>query len=231
MIVISGSALQGALGFGLALLGAPLLAMLDPALVPGPLLAVALLLSLLMAFRDHRSVDFHGVGWALVGRVPGTFLGAAVLAAIPHRETALLVGAMVLFAVFLVGVGTRVARTRPALFGAGVLSGFMSTTSSIGAPPVALLYQDATGDRVRGTLSGFSLVGIVFSLTALAFVGRFGRMEIVSSFLLSPAVLVGFLLSGRVAAVLDRGHTRTAILTASGLAGAAVIVEALVERT
>jgi hypothetical protein len=71
----------------------------------------------------------------------------------------------------------------------------------------------------------------VISLGALALVGRFGRSEILSALLLFPAVLVGFLLSARLATVLDRGHTRTAILIASGLAGLAVVVEALVSRT
>jgi hypothetical protein len=74
-------------------------------------------------------------------------------------------------------------------------------------------------------------VGLVISLGALALVGRFGRSEILSSILLFPAVLVGFLLSARVAAVLDRGHTRKAILAASALAGLAVAIEALVSRT
>ena len=231
VVVIVGSVLQGAVGFGIGLLGAPLLVILDPSLVPGPLLAAALFLSILVAFRDHREIDLRGVRWALVGRVPGTILGAAVVAAIPRRETSLLVGAMVLVAVGLTGMGARVARSRPALFGAGTLSGFMATTSSVGGPPIALLYQDSQGDRVRGTLSGFFLVGLVISLGALALVGRFGRSEILSSILLFPAVLVGFLLSARVAAVLDRGHTRKAILAASALAGLAVAIEALVSRT
>lgn len=229
-VVALGSVLQGAIGFGLGLLGAPLLSILDPSLVPGPLLAAALLLSILVALREHRAVDFRGVRWALLGRVPGTILGAAVIAAIPRRETSLLVGAMVLVAVALVGTGARVARSRPALFGAGTLSGFMATTASIGGPPIALLYQDSQGDRVRGTLSGFFLVGLLISLGALALVGRFGRSEILSALLLFPAVLVGFLLSARIAAVLDRGHTRKATLAASALAGLAVVIQALVTR-
>ncbi len=227
-VVLVGSILQGALGFGLGLLGAPLLVILDPSLVPGPLLAAALFLSILVAFREHRTIDLRGVGWALAGRVPGTLLGAAVVAAIPRRETSLLVGAMVILAVGLVAAGTRVARSRPALFGAGTLSGFMATTSSVGGPPIALLYQDADGGRVRGTLSGFFLVGLSLSLSALALVGRFGRSEILASLSLFPAVLVGFLASARIAAVLDRGHTRFAILSASAIAGLAVVIEALV---
>ena len=231
VVVVVGSVLQGAVGFGLGLLGAPLLVILDPSLVPGPLLAAALFLSILVALREHRAIDLRGVSWALVGRVPGTLLGAAVIAAIPQREISLLVGAVVLVAVGLVGTGARIPRTRPALFGAGTLSGFMATTSSIGGPPIAFLYQDSPGDRVRGTLSGFFLVGLVISLGALTLVGRFGRAEILSSILLFPAVLVGFLLSARIAAVLDRGHTRKAILAASALAGLAVVIEALVART
>jgi hypothetical protein len=230
-VVLVGSVLQGAIGFGLGLLGAPLLVILDPTLVPGPLLAAALFLSILIAIREHQTIDLRGVSWALVGRVPGTFAGAAVLAAIPRRETALLVGVMVLVAVGLVGAGARVARTGPALFGAGTLSGFMATTSSIGGPPIALLYQDSQGGRIRGTLSGFFLVGLVISLGALSFVGRFGRPEALATLYLLPAVGAGFLLSTRVAAILDRGHTRKAILWSSGLAGLAVVVQGILSRT
>ncbi len=78
-VVVVGSALQGAVGFGLGLLGAPLLVFVDPSLVPGPLLAAALFLTILVAFREHAAIDFRGVSWALMGRVPGTFLGAAVI--------------------------------------------------------------------------------------------------------------------------------------------------------
>lgn len=230
IVVVIGSVLQGAVGFGLGMLAAPLLVIVDPALVPGPILAAAFLLSILVAHREHQAIDLHGVSWALAGRVPGTIVGAAVLAAIPRRETSLLVGAMVLAAVVLVALGTRVARSRRALFGAGVVSGFMATTSSVGGPAIALLYQDSEGGRVRGTLSGFFLVGLLISLGALSLVGRFGLSEILTSVLLFPGVLVGFLLSARIAAVLDRGHTRRTVLVASALAGLAVVLEALVSR-
>jgi uncharacterized membrane protein YfcA len=223
VVVVVGSVLQGAVGFGLGLLGAPLLVILDPSLVPGPLLAAALFLSVLVAFREHRAIDLRGVSWALVGRVPGTFLGAVVVAAIPRRETSLLVGAMVLVAVALVGTGARVARSRPALFGAGTLSGFMATTSSVGGPPIALLYQDTEGGRVRGTLP-VSFVGLVISRGALL-VGRFGSLRDPLSFLPS-AVLVGFAL-GENRGGSRSGHTRKAILAASALAGLAVVIEAL----
>lgn len=231
VIVFAGSVLQGAVGFGVGMLAAPLLVLLDPMLVPGPLLSTALVLTMLIAVRERRGIDFHGVGWALVGRLPGAVAGAAVVAAVPPRQTSLVVGAMVLVAVAIVASGAHVPRTRRALVGAGGLSGFMATTASIGGPAMAVLYQDSSGNRIRGTLSGFFLVGLLFSIAALAFVGRFGTKEMVASLLLWPGAVAGFFASGRFARALDRGHTRTAVLVVSSLAGLSVLVEALVSRS
>ena len=50
----------------------------------------------------------------------------------------------------------------------------MGTISSVGGPPVALLYQDERGSEVRGTLSSIFAVGALFSLVVLAVVGEFG---------------------------------------------------------
>jgi hypothetical protein len=45
-VVAVGAALQGAVGFGLGVIGAPLLVLIAPGLVPGPLLLVAFVLTL-----------------------------------------------------------------------------------------------------------------------------------------------------------------------------------------
>lgn len=227
LVVIVGSALQGAVGFGLGMLAAPLLVLLDPELVPGPLLVAALVLTILVAAREHEAIDFHGVGWALVGRAPGTVLGALVIALASPRGIRLIVAGMVFLAVGLVASGVHVERTRRNLFGAGALSGVLSTTSSIGGPAMAILYQQESGARLRGTLSSFFAVGLVFSILALALVGEFGPLQAKASLVLLPGVVLGFLLSRRVTRVLDRGHTRTAVLVLSALAGLGVVVRAL----
>jgi uncharacterized membrane protein YfcA len=227
LVVTVGSALQGAVGFGLGMLAAPLLLLVDPRLVPGPLLVAALFLTVLITTRERAAIDFHGLGWALVGRAPGTLLGAAAIALASPRGVRFLVALMVLVAVGLVGSGLQIARTRGSLFGAGVLSGVLSTTSSIGGPAIAILYQDDPGGRVRGTLSSFFTVGLVFSILALAVLGEFGRAQVEASVVLLPGVLLGFLLSRSIARVLDRGHTRTAILVLSTLAALGVLLQAL----
>jgi hypothetical protein len=99
----------------------------------------------------------------------------------------------------------------------------MGTIASIGGPPMALLYQHASGARVRGTLSSFFLVGTITSLAALVFVGRFGREELRLSLLLLPGALFGFFGSRRLATRLDRGYTRRAVLMVAAVAGFIVV--------
>ena len=72
------------------------------------------------------------------------------------------------------------------------------------------------------------MIGTVISIVALAAVGRFGMGELGASFVLAPGVLLGFAVSGRIAARLDRGNVRGAVLTVSAAAGILAIASALV---
>ena len=161
--VFVGSVLQGAVGFGLALVAAPVLYMVDPRLVPGPMIFAALALILLTGWRDRKSIDFRGFGWGLLGRLPGTALGAAILAVLSPERLAVPLGALVLLAVGISASGVHLTPSPRTLFGAGFLSGFMGTTSSIGGPPLAMVYQHAPGRQMRGTFSSYFLVGTLMA--------------------------------------------------------------------
>jgi uncharacterized protein len=226
-IVAAGAVLQGSVGFGMSLFSAPLLTLIDPDLVPGPLLMAALSLTLLMTWRDRRSMDISGVKWAIGGRVVGTLAGALVLTLVSSHALSLLFGALVLAAVAMTAAGMPVAPKPRALLGAGVLSGFMGTTSAIGGPPIAMLYQRADGPRVRGTLSGYFVLGASMSLVALGVIGKLGHRELVHGVTLLPGVLVGFVLSGRLTRWLDAGRTRAAVLAVSAVAAVIVIARAV----
>tara|TARA_B100001105_G_C22368054_1_gene433600 strand:- start:1042 stop:1461 length:420 start_codon:yes stop_codon:yes gene_type:complete len=136
-------------------------------------------------------------------------------------------GSLILFAVLLSASGLQLPPTPKSLIGAGTLSGFMGTTSSIGGPPMALLYQGTEGIRLRGTLAVFFTIGVVISLVALAAVGRFGLRELSLGLLLQPGILAGFFLSSRMAGILDHGYTRQAVLSVAGVLGTVVIIRQL----
>ncbi|HVM53375.1 MAG TPA: sulfite exporter TauE/SafE family protein [Acidimicrobiales bacterium] len=217
VVVAIGAAVQGGVGFGMNLIAAPILAVLDPTLVPGPALAAALVLTILVAARDRATIDRRGVSFALAGRVPGTVIGALLIASIPDEGVTVTVGLAVLLAVALNATRLGLRPTPPVLLTAGVVSGFASTVSSVGGPPMAVVYANEPGPVIRGTLSFIFVIGAAMSLVALVAVGDFGTREAGASlFLMVPGTL-GFLASGWVAGHVDRGKTRTAVLAVAAL--------------
>jgi uncharacterized membrane protein YfcA len=84
--VMLASCLQASIGFGIGMLAAPVIALVDPRLIPGTLIMVATLVTLIVAVREREDIDLHGTGWALVGRVPGTIAGALLLRCCPSER-------------------------------------------------------------------------------------------------------------------------------------------------
>lgn len=227
LAVAAGACVQTAVGFGLGLLAAPVLALYDTTLVPGPLLFVMVPLTVLVARRERGALDFQGIRWALVGRIPGTIAGSVAVAVLPEGPLAVLFASLVLLAVVLSLTGWTLRPTTRTLVTAGAASGFMGTATSIGGPPMALVYQRSTGPQLRATLAAYFVVGAAFSLAMLAVVGEFGAEELRLGLLLLPGMLIGYLTSGVLARVLDRGYTRAAVLLFASVSSIVLLLREL----
>lgn len=220
-------AIQAAVGFGANLIAAPVLVLINPEFVPGPLVGVGVVLTLLMVLREPERARTRHLVLALGGRIPGNVLGAVALLAVAEDDLSLLVGVIVLVAVALSASGLHIPPTDPAVFGAGVASGFSGTTASIGGPPMALLYQRETGPTLRGTLARLLFYGAVLSLVTLLVIGRYDGTDAVATLALLPGVALGWALSPPLARRLDRGYTRVAVLSLSAAAAVGAVVKAL----
>ncbi len=227
LIVCVGSVIQGSVGIGLGFVAVPLLVLLDPRFVPGPLLLAALFLTTLVSYREYRSIDRKGIKWASIGRLIGTIFAAYVLTILPQRHLGLLFAAIIIIAVLLSISGFKWNITPGSLLGTGALSGFMGTAAAIGGVPLALLYQKYQGSQLRGTLSGIFVIGTIISLIFLGLIGRFRILELQLALALLPGILVGFLVSGKTAAILDEGWIRPAVLIMATLSAVAVIAKNL----
>jgi uncharacterized protein len=226
-IVAAGALIQAALGFGFALVAAPVLAVIAPQFVPGPILLASCVLSAGVALRELRHIDARGVGWTLLGRVPGSWLGAMALAAASRAAVELTFGAIVLAAVWMSVAGPRVVRSNQTLVIAGVVSGVMGTMAAIGGPPIALVYQHEHGPRLRATLSAYFTLGSVVSLAALASAGQFDLRQLSQAALMLPPMAVGFACGGLGRTWLDAGRTRVGVLIVAAVSGVAVIAKAV----
>lgn len=229
LAVVSGAMLQGVTGLGLNLFASPILMMVEPRTVPGPIMAGALLLTVLIVLRDRAGIDLRGVGWMAAGMLPGTALASLLLPVIPLKVIALLLGALVLAGVALSLSGVRFPPHRWVLFLAGFVSGLGGTLVSIGGPPVALVNQEMEPKRLRATLSGYFIISSLAALAGMVPAGRFGAPELSLSLLLVPGILIGFLASFPLARRLKGSASRYIVLGLSAVSAILLIVQQILK--
>lgn len=136
-VIFLAACLQASTGFGMGMLAAPVVAMVDPTLLPATLILPALLVTILVTVRERQHLDLRGTGWALVGRIPGSILGACLVALLSKEGLAWVVVVVVLSGLVLAVRGWAPKPVRLNLIAAGAASGIMGTATSIGGPPMA----------------------------------------------------------------------------------------------
>ncbi|MEW9530287.1 sulfite exporter TauE/SafE family protein [Microbispora sp. NPDC049125] len=227
LAVFAGAVVQGGVGFGLGLVASPLIALLDPTVMPGAVQVVNATLPLFTLAAEWRRVDWRGFGFALLGRLPGSVAGGLVVVYVSTRALGVLVGVMVVAAVALTARSAVIPRNRGTLVGAGFLSGITGTATGIGGPPMALVYQSAKGPRVRATLAMFFLASALQSLGILAAVGRLPARTLGAGAALIPFMVAGFLVSGPLRRFLDGGRVRAGILVVAAVSSFVLIAQSL----
>lgn len=224
VVEAAGATVQGLLGFGINLVAAPLLVLIDPHFAPAPIVLASMLGSVMVGLRERGDVDHRALKWALAGRVPGTAAGTGILAVVTGAALRPVVGVIVLAGVILVAAGRAVRRTPATLLGVGLASGVMSTLAGLGGAPFGLVCRDLPGPRLRSTLALFVLAGALLSAAALGAAGDIDWSSLVLTAILLPGVIAGFGLSNLLVPFVDRrGGARWAVLVvAAGGALAAI---------
>lgn len=230
LAVFAGAIVQGGVGFGLGLVAAPVLTMLDPGLMPGAIQVVNMTLPLFTLAAEWRRVDWRGLGFAVLGRIPGSVLGALIVVYISVYSRGVFVAVMVLIAVALTARALSVPRNGVTITSAGFVSGVTGTATGIGGPPIALVYQTAKGPQIRATLAMFFFLSAAQSLAILAFVDELPAQALVTGAVLIVPMVLGFLVSGPLRRYLDGGKVRVAVLAVAAASAVALIVQNVVTR-
>jgi uncharacterized membrane protein YfcA len=228
LAVLLGALVQGVTGVGAGFVSVPGLALIDPTLIPGPLIFGSLALSMTMAVRGRADLDSEMIPVIAAGIVPGAFVGAWLLSRIPLDRAGLLFGFAILFVVGLSAIGIAPRLTRTTGFAAGAVSAVLGTCAGIGGPVLALLYQDVSGPRLRATLALLYSLASCIMLVILHGFDRFGRAEIVAGAWLMPGFVLGYLVSSRLTPSFDQGRSRIGVLCVSGVAAMVLVIRSLV---
>ena len=103
----------------------------------------------------------------------------------------------------------------------------MGTATSIGGPPLALLYQHHEGPVLRATLAATFALGTVVSVLGLALAGVIEGWQVVLALALAPGTLLGVLASNRLVGRLDGAWLRPAVLLFVSVAAVVAIARGL----
>ncbi len=227
LALLVGATVQTVVGLGLGLVAAPVTALVAPELMPGLLIALAMVLPCLTLAVEREEIDWPGLGWSLPTRLVGTTIGVWVVASFSERSLGIAVGVMVLVAVALTWRAVRVPINRGTLVAAGLVSGVTGTATSIGGPPIALLYQHRPARQIRTTLAVYFLVGAALSLVGLTASGELTGQEVALAAVLLPVVLAGALAGGPLRARLRPEVIRPAVLAVCAVSALALLVRSL----
>ncbi len=221
VVVMFGAFVQAGLGMGFGQAAAPLLALIDPQLVPGPVLMIGFATACWGAWREREQIVWSEVWTGSIGRIFGAAAATAVLAILTGRNTFMLIfGVLIGVSVLISAAGWRLPFNRTNLVAMASISGLTGTITSIGAPPLAIVYANQDPKQARPTLSAFFAFGCAISLAGLFITGWSKPSDISVAILMAPAMIAGTIIAGLVKDRFDKRY-RGLLLA---LAGAAAIV-------
>jgi uncharacterized membrane protein YfcA len=225
--LVVGAAAQGLVGLGLGLVAAPVTALLEPRLMPDLLLWLAVVMPMLTLVREHHQIDWAGLAWAVPMRVPGTVVGVLFVSWFSAREMGIAVGTMVLASVLLTVSAVRLPVNRVSLLVAGFVSGIAGTATSIGGPPMALLYQHRSPRQIKSTLAVYFLFGAGLSLVGLGATDSLELSTFLLALLMVPFLLLGLLLSRLLTRLMPARHVRAGVLLVCAVSSLVLLAKSL----
>jgi uncharacterized membrane protein YfcA len=225
LAVTTGVLTQRATGGAFGMMVAPLVALFAPAFMPAGVLLVSVVVTLLCTRLPLGTIKWRELTPMVIGRGAGAVVAAGLVMLAPDPgAVAVLVALSVLAGVALSLSGMRAAVTTPNLVAAGLLSGVTGTLTSVGAPPILMLYQHHAASEARPTLNAFFLLGVVLSLIVLAFGGRISAQDWSFSLAMMPATALGFALAPLLLRWLDGRSLRPVILSLASLASVLILL-------
>jgi len=219
--------LQSAVGFGMAVVAAPVIVFMRPEWVPYVLVITALPLCLINAWDQRQGLQPRAMIVPMLTRIPGTVFGTWLLLYMSTLWLQIAVSLSVLLAVLVSSRSVQFDATPARLGWAGLVGGFLGTTTSIGGPPMALVMQHGNPLTVRANLSLYFAFSVLTSIIGYTVAGMLNGHILLVSLSFLPCPLLGFAIGVRSRAWVDKGKFRYALLGVCSVAAVLTLAGAL----
>lgn len=214
-ITVVGAILQASVGFGFGLVIVPFLLAIDANFVPVPIIFASLFLMFHVAYKNRFSLSGHSIIYVIWGLALGAPIGALILTNIDSNTLVYFVASVVVLGLAASFLKFTMKITPATQFAASTTASILGTTIGMGGVPIALLYQNESGARIRAVLSTAFFVGSIFALFALSFTSRVSSGSLLLGCYLIPGIFIGSLIGQKCAVYIDKGYSKIAILLLS----------------
>lgn len=225
-LLFLGCSVQTAIGFGMAVVAAPILVIIKPQWVPYVLTFTALFLSISNAWQQRQHILWTSLWSPMLTRIPGTVAGTWLLLIMPVLWLQLAVASMVIVTV-IVSLWLKPFQPNTTNLGiAGFISGVTGTTTSIGGPPIALVLQHSAGATARANLSMYFVYSCILSIIGYLSTGLMSWQLFYTSLSFLPFAALGFLCGIKIQRFVDN-RFRPVLLGICTLSALMAIINAL----
>ena len=228
LFIAVGAGTQACIGIGMGLIAGPILVVMEPTFVPGPMLMVAGGINVRNAIADRASLNAPAMRRQLMAAPLGLVGGVALLAALSDRSLAIAVSLFVLLAVAVQAVGTRPPEGRLADYAAGAGTAFSSSVAAVPGPVYAVFASHWPPAALRATMATYMLVVGTAIIVALAILGEFGLRQLWLGLGLLPAVVLGLPIGRWLRPRLAGPRFRMIVLGVAATSATAVLIRQLV---
>jgi hypothetical protein len=172
VLFFTGGVVQGAMGFGLAMVVVPPLLFFMPAAMVVPTICLSNIPNnTIAAWSLREKIQSRIVGLLGAGSATGLIGGVYLLKSLDGPPFKAFVGVLMVGIAGVLMSGWRKPLRNPnaALYPVGVLSGFLSGTIAISGPPVVLFLTNLDVDRDVFRANLFAYFGLTGSMTLIGF--------------------------------------------------------------
>lgn len=220
---------QSISGFGFAMVGVPLIALLtDPLTAVVCVTVLSAIYSTGAATHERALVDWGALRVVSLAALFGMPIGLLLAHEVPSPVLSVGIGGVVIICALTVGRSTRQVG-RPGSVAAGVASGALLTSTGMNGPPLVLAMKgmDPDPNRFRATLQAVFVVQDLCAIVGFAVVGSVTAQRLFMVAWTAPALLIGWWVGRRLLPLIDEHRFDRIVVRLLILTGLVAIASAL----
>jgi uncharacterized protein len=205
--------IRGTTGFGFSLVFTPFMVLImDPKAVIPVNLILASLSNIMVVASSYKSINIRRLLPMTIASLLGVPIGVFIITAISATILKILIGVItVFFAILLIfRLTPHFSNERRASGIAGLVSGILNASTSLGGPPVVLFMHNQSWQKeeIHPSLSAFFLINTGASLIGLTFSGMVTPDILLTAASFAPGLVIGVYLGMLAFKHVNEGYFR-----------------------